>query len=66
MNKAAQECDVDIDSFIAIGDRLRDFAICKETGCRGILISEENTELPDHVIRVFDWEDLVRKIGRVL
>ena len=63
--RAAKEWGADIDSCIAIGDRLRDLAICKETGCRGILISAEDTELPDHVIRVSGWEDLVKKALRL-
>lgn len=38
--KAAVELDIDIDNSIAIGDKMRDLAICDETMCRGFLIDK--------------------------
>lgn len=37
-HKAVNEHDIDLDSSFAIGDRLRDLAICSESGCRGYLV----------------------------
>lgn len=37
-NKAIEDFNIDIDQSWAIGDKIRDCSICKETGCRGFLI----------------------------
>ncbi len=38
--KAAHDLDIDMDHSIAIGDKQRDLSICKESGVKGILISD--------------------------
>ncbi len=40
--KAIERFDIDLDSSFAIGDKIRDCAICETTGCHGFLI--ENNE----------------------
>ena len=48
--QAIAEYDLDINQCHAIGDKIRDCAICKETGCRGFLIDEnEKKEIIDNV-----------------
>lgn len=43
--EAVRDFDIDLSKSFAIGDKLRDCALCKETPCRGYLIgSEENAE----------------------
>lgn len=63
--RAAKELEINIDLSIAIGDRLRDLAICENTRCKGILISEEAQELPNRVIRVSNWKDFVENFDRI-
>lgn len=47
---AVREHDLDISTCYAIGDRLRDCAICKAGGCRGFLIgNNEKTEVIEQV-----------------
>lgn len=41
--RAAMEFDIDFSQSYAIGDKLRDCAICKATKCRGFLIGENET-----------------------
>lgn len=38
--KAAKEHSIDLTASVAVGDRMRDCEICRETGCRGYLIGE--------------------------
>lgn len=48
--QAIREFDIDISSSIAIGDRIRDCAICDVYGCRGFLIgNNESKEVIDAV-----------------
>lgn len=39
--KAISELDIDPDASFAVGDNFRDLEICKETGVKGILISDK-------------------------
>lgn len=59
--KAVDEWNIDLDNSIAIGDKLRDLAICDHSKCRGILISEEDKEVPENVERVKDWMEIASK-----
>lgn len=43
-HRAVKEHDIDLDSSFAIGDRLRDLAICSESDCQGILIGTTEDE----------------------
>lgn len=36
---AIKEFDIDLDESWAIGDKIRDLAICEKTGCRGMLVN---------------------------
>ncbi|MFN2925952.1 D-glycero-beta-D-manno-heptose 1,7-bisphosphate 7-phosphatase [Lachnospiraceae bacterium YH-ros2228] len=38
--KAVQEYGIDLNNSYAIGDKIRDCAICKDSGCKGILIQD--------------------------
>jgi len=46
---AVQEYGIDLNDSYAIGDKIRDCAICKDSGCKGILIqdNEEATVISD-------------------
>ncbi len=57
--KAIEEWDIDLDHSIAIGDKLRDLAICSKTGCKGILITDKEFEYPEDIIKVSDWDKLI-------
>ncbi|MBP3197357.1 MAG: HAD family hydrolase [Butyrivibrio sp.] len=64
--RAMMEWDLDIDKCIAIGDKMRDLAICKVSGCKGYLISKSEfefvTEAVDHITCVQDWDTLINFI----
>ena len=47
--QAAEEWNIDFAQSIAIGDNLRDCAICQAEGCRGFLIGDENTGMKNNV-----------------
>ena len=41
---AIKEFDIDLDESWAIGDKIRDLAICEKTGCEGFLVGENENE----------------------
>jgi D-glycero-D-manno-heptose 1,7-bisphosphate phosphatase len=41
--RAVYELEIDLNQSFAVGDKLRDCAICKSTGCRGFLIGENES-----------------------
>jgi D-glycero-D-manno-heptose 1,7-bisphosphate phosphatase len=43
--QACRDFDIDMSSSIAIGDKIRDCAVCSVYGCRGFLISD--SEAPE-------------------
>lgn len=45
--QAVKEFDIDISNSWAIGDKIRDLAICERTGCRGFLV--EQNEKAEHI-----------------
>ena len=47
--QAAKDWNIDFAQSIAIGDNLRDCAICQAEGCRGFLIGDENTGMKNNV-----------------
>jgi len=49
-NQAIKDYDLDISKCYAVGDKIRDCAICEKTECRGFLI--ENNEQPDVIEKV--------------
>ena len=58
--QAAKEWNIDFTKSIAIGDNLRDCAICQAEGCRGILIGCENRKYTDQEV-VKDWYEFIKK-----
>lgn len=52
--QAIADFDVDVDSSFAIGDKIRDCAICATTGCKGFLVAEN--ERPEIIRQVKDGE----------
>lgn len=42
--EAAQDFDLNLDACWSIGDSVRDLEICKETGCKGILLTNKDVE----------------------
>lgn len=48
--QAAKEHDIELAASVAVGDRMRDLMICRETGCRGYLIG--GREPPDILEKV--------------
>lgn len=59
--RAAKDWNIDLDSSIAIGDRLRDLSICETTGCRGILFGSTNVEenISERIQRAATWKDVI-------
>ena len=55
-NEAIKKWNIDINKSYAIGDKIRDCAICKDTNCKGFLIDltknreNENIEIVDSVL----------------
>lgn len=44
--QAVRDWDIDIDESFVIGDKIRDCAICENSGCRGFLVqNNENTKI---------------------
>ncbi len=53
--KAKQEFDINMSNSYAIGDKMRDLAICKETDIKGILLKSKNelymkTSIKDNIV----------------
>ena len=42
--RACKEFDIDLNVSYAIGDKLRDLAICKESGAKGILLDKDSVD----------------------
>ena len=61
-HKAIEDWDIDPDESIAIGDKLRDLAICKDTGCKGILMTKKDIDHSEDIIKVNDWKELIDHI----
>lgn len=53
--KATLEFDLDLSQCYAIGDNLRDCAICLESECTGCLLSSEDRETPKNIFRFEDF-----------
>ena len=70
--KAISEFELDVNLCIAVGDKLRDCCICKTTGCRGYLISEnEKKEIIEAVkegnVRNVEYaKDLLEAASKIL
>ena len=62
--KAAEELGIDLDRSIAIGDKVRDLEICRETGARGFLLSEDGMDAA-HAISCRSWEEIAGKVGEM-
>ncbi|MCR4755396.1 MAG: HAD family hydrolase [Lachnospiraceae bacterium] len=61
--RAKEEYNIDMDVSFAIGDKLRDLAICKESDVKGILLTEEKVALNDRSITSCpNWQDVIRCI----
>lgn len=59
--RAAKELNIDMDRSYAIGDKLRDLSICKESGVKGILFSNTVWE-EDWCVVCSGWKDAVQTI----
>lgn len=59
--KAAKELNIDMDSSYAIGDRIRDLSICKESGVKGILLSDTEEHYED-IICCRNWKSILDAI----
>ena len=47
--RAQKEYEIDMNNSFAIGDRMRDLAICEESGVKGILFSDKNNMTEDNI-----------------
>ena len=48
--QAIKDWDIDVDNSYAIGDKIRDCALCAETNCQGFLIAKnERSEIIEQV-----------------
>lgn len=61
-HRAAQELGIDMSQSIAVGDKMRDLAICQEMGMKGILISD-GQEAADGIILCRNWREIISAIG---
>lgn len=61
--RAARELNIDMDLSFAVGDKERDLSICNESGVKGILLAENNSESEKYVI-CEDWEHVIEAIKR--
>ncbi len=59
--RASEELNIDMDRSFAIGDKLRDLAICNESGTKGILLSDEPVSC-EHVV-CSSWKEAIAKIS---
>lgn len=62
--RAARELDVDFGKSVAVGDRLRDLEICKETGAKGVLLSDTDEKIPGIAV-CKNWNMVIKSIGRI-
>ena len=62
--KAVKDKDIDLDHSFAVGDRLRDLAICNSTQVKGILLGEnsENAEFDFPYVRCVNWNEALKYI----
>lgn len=57
---AQQEFNIDMEKSIAIGDKLRDVAICNEFRMRGYLLKNgKKQQIPNNVIQCKNWEEII-------
>lgn len=59
--KAAQELNIDMEKSFAVGDKRRDLEICRESGVRGILLSDRK-ETDDYFDTCRNWAEIVQTI----
>ena len=62
--QAARECGIDFSKSIAIGDKMRDLEICRETGAHGFLLSEKCGS-DKEITFCRDWTELIYHIGKM-
>lgn len=60
--RAAQELDIDLCRSVAIGDKPRDLAICREAGVQGILLSDEEKEKGRFLLGR-NWTEIIAIVG---
>lgn len=61
--RAQRELEIDMERSVAIGDKLRDLSICKESSVRGILLSGE-AQTSENVTVCRSWADIVETIRK--
>lgn len=59
--RAAKDLNIDMDRSYAIGDKERDLAICRESGVKGILLSENRTSFEKFIV-CSEWSQIVQTI----
>lgn len=57
--RAVSDLEIDLDDSIAIGDKPRDLAICKETKAMGILLTKQERPMPERQYCCRDWREIV-------
>lgn len=60
--KAANDLDIDLTRSYAIGDKLRDLSICKESAVKGILLSDEDNTSYEDISVCRNWKEIVDTI----
>ena len=61
---AQKEYDIDMNVSFAVGDRMRDLAICKESGVKGILFSDNNSIHNDTVDVCSSWYEIIKLVNK--
>ena len=59
--KAVEKWKIDFQSSIAVGDKLRDLAICEEQEVKGFLLSNEKSRNAK-IISCNDWQEVIREV----
>lgn len=61
--RAQREFDIDFSASVAIGDRLRDLSICRETPTKGILLGERKERMGYSNIHCCrDWKEVIAMV----
>ena len=60
--KAQKDLNLNLDQSIAIGDKIRDLSICRNTTCRGFLIGKEKEVFLPNVVCCTNWKQVISYI----
>lgn len=62
--QAARDCGIDFSKSIAVGDKMRDLMICRETGMNGFLLSEQ-CGVDRGITFCKDWTEIIDHVRKM-